>query len=76
VKPVISPLLPHVLDPWTQAFEGLKSSSFPTKLPTDRGYVFPFISLFLNEAAGTIKKPMVFRWMQLLLEDNAHVDFT
>ena len=62
---MISPLLPNVPEPWIQASNTLKKSDFPHKLPTDRGYVFPFISLFLNKATGEIKTPMVFRWMQL-----------
>ncbi|TEB30010.1 hypothetical protein FA13DRAFT_1792897 [Coprinellus micaceus] len=64
VKPMISPLLPHVPSPWVEALKVLKTSDFPHKLPTDRGYVFPPISIFFNEAAGTIKTAMLFRWLQ------------
>ncbi|TEB26054.1 hypothetical protein FA13DRAFT_1795910 [Coprinellus micaceus] len=65
VKPMISPLLPHVPSPWVEALKVLKTSDFPHKLPTDRGYVFPPISIFFNEAAGTIKTAMLFRWLQV-----------
>ncbi|TEB21038.1 hypothetical protein FA13DRAFT_1800481 [Coprinellus micaceus] len=65
IQPVISPLLPRVLDPWMQAINTIDRTQFPTTLPTDRGFAFPFISLFFQTATQMVNKSMVFRWAQL-----------
>ncbi|KAJ3527188.1 hypothetical protein NMY22_g9878 [Coprinellus aureogranulatus] len=67
-KPTISDAFPSVLPSWLTAIESVNLTRlqqiFPASIPSDAGFAFPNVNVF-HDAVNGIKKPMLYRWMQL-----------